>query len=278
MFSTLKATDNKILQYRSNWVVDPTTGEYTATVKSPTNIASDPALASYGVQQAEQLATHLLSVDPSVDLVYSSPFYRCLQTLLPTTNGLVERQKQSGKGQVKVNVEPGLGEFYGLARFDHPSPASMQVLHTHFEHLASEPEPILVPSTKGESTPQLHDRLAYTLHHLIARADADPSGPRSLLICTHAAAMISIGRALTGKMPEDERDDDFNCFTCSFSRFERRQGGEAEALDGQQDWKTSDADHIPNIGWRGGKGVQGGWDCIVNGDCSFLAGGPERGW
>lgn len=32
------------------------------------------------------------------------------------------------------------------------------------------------------------------------------------------------------------------------------------------------------IDWIGGKGIQGGWDCIKNGDCSFLKGGAERGW
>ena len=59
--------------YRSNWVVDPQTGTYSTTVKSPTGIASDPALASYGVQQAVQLGEHLLQVQPPVDLIYSSP-------------------------------------------------------------------------------------------------------------------------------------------------------------------------------------------------------------
>lgn len=154
----------------------------------------------------------------------------------------------------------------------------MQVLHTHFQHLASEPEPIIVPSTKGESNPQLHDRLAYTLHHLIARADADPSGPKSLLICTHAAAMICIGRALTGYMPDDEKTADFNCFTCAFSRFDRRKRVATGPGDVPQTWNCNDSDHVPDIGWRDGKGVQGGWDCVVNGDCSFLTNGPERGW
>jgi hypothetical protein len=29
--------------------------------------------------------------------------------------------------------------------------------------------------------------------------------------------------------------------------------------------------------WKG-QGVGGGWDCISNGDCTFLGGGAERGW
>ncbi|KAK3082584.1 C6 zinc cluster transcription factor-like protein, partial [Teratosphaeriaceae sp. CCFEE 6253] len=108
----------------------------------------------YGTQQAKQLATHLLQVDPPVDLIYSSPFYRCLQTLAPFTDAIVA---QKGDGKVKVITEPGVGEFYGKARFDHPSPASLEVLHTHFPHLQAERETIIVPSTKGETIPQLHD-------------------------------------------------------------------------------------------------------------------------
>jgi hypothetical protein len=29
--------------------------------------------------------------------------------------------------------------------------------------------------------------------------------------------------------------------------------------------------------WRG-RGVAGGWDCVLDSDCSFLSQGPERGW
>lgn len=225
--------------------------------------------------QSKQLGEHLLKLNPPVDLIYSSPFYRCIQTLLPFTNALAERK---GKDAIRVNVEPGVGEFYGLARFDHPSPASMTELNRHFEYLhLSEPK-IIVPSTKGESIPQLHDRLAYCLQHLIARADADPSGPKTLLICTHAAAMIALGRVLTGRMPEDESEDDFNCFTCSFSKYVRRTNTPSDISAVNSSWKSETPDKIPNVGWQGGKGVGGGWNCEVNGDCSFLDGGEERGW
>lgn len=177
-----------------------------------------------------------------------------------------------------VNVEPGVGEFYGLARFDHPSPATIDVLNEHFPNLHAEKNPSIIPSKKGESIVQLHDRVAYALRHIIAKADADPSGPKTLLICSHAAAMIAIGRALTGNMPEDYSEDDFNCFTCSFSKFVRR--GVPEKSDSPGDdarWSPDDPDVVPDIQWRG-KGVSGGWDCVINGDCSYLAGGEERGW
>jgi transcription factor C subunit 7 len=275
-------------------VVDPATGEYNSTVRSPTGIPSDPALASYGVQQAEQLAQHLLATDPTIDAVYSSPFYRCIQTLAPFTAArTAQNAKDSKVLKAPVNLEAGLGEFYGLARFDHPSPATYNVLAQHFpDNLAPEQNPIIVPSTKGESIPQLHDRIAYCLDELIKRLDADPSGPRTLLICTHAASMIAIGRALTGNMPEDECAEDFKCFTCAFSKFVRKpitNGTTSTTSNGEtgisdpllataQKWDPSNPDIVPDINWRNGRGVQGGWTLEVNGDCSFLENGEERGW
>lgn len=195
-----------------------------------------------------------------------------------------------------MNLEAGLGEFYGLARFDHPSPATYNVLSQHFpKDLAPEANPIIVPSTKGESIPQLHDRVAYCLNELIKRLDADPSGPRTLLICTHAASMIAIGRALTGNMPEDEGAEDFKCFTCAFSKFSRKspptaptdesqttstsQGSDLDPLLAtSRKWDPSNPDDVPDVNWRNGRGVQGGWTLEVNGDCSFLENGEERGW
>ena len=212
-----------------------------------------------------------------MDLIYSSPFYRCLQTLSPFIN---TRASQNSKDQVIVTIEPGLGEFYGLARFEHPSPASIEELNRHFDHLRAEEQAIVVPSSNGESIPQLHDRVAYCLHELIKRADADPSGPKTLLICTHAAVMITLGRALTGRMPEDENEEDFKCFTCCFSKFARRQkpSGGLTSYDSRASSTIHGSDGAPRFNWRGGKGVGGGWNCEVNGDCSFLDGGEERGW
>lgn len=270
--------------------MDPTTGEYNSTVRSPTGIASDPALASYGVKQAEELAQHLLATDPTIDAVYSSPFYRCIQTLSPyTTARTALSSNDPNIRKTPVNLEAGLGEFYGLARFDHPSPAAYNVLAQHFpKDLAPEQNPIIVPSTKGESIPQLHDRIAYCLNELIKRLDADPSGPRTLLICTHAASMIAIGRALTGVMPEDEGEEDFKCFTCSFSKFVRKpapttngshsNGTTDPLIATAHQWDPTNPDLVPDINWRNGRGVQGGWTCEINGDCSFLENGEERGW
>lgn len=173
-------------------------------------------------------------------------------------------------------------EFYGLARFDHPSPAPLTTLLTHFAGLHSSYAARIVPSPNGESIAALHDRIAYTMHRIVEALDADPSGPKALLICTHAASMICIGRVLTGRMPEDPNEEDFRCGTCALSKFVRRSRGEASAeLEGEvrvDMWDKGAPEKIPKVQWRDGKGVMGGWDCVVNGDCSFLSGGEERTW
>lgn len=82
-------------------------------------------------------------------------------------------------------------------------------------------------------------------------------------------------------MPADTSEQDFKPFTCSLSRFVRRQlpgdiRGE-ETNPQIPEWQGPETP-IPEVDWRGGKGVGGGWDCDLNGYCGFLSGGEERGW
>jgi transcription factor C subunit 7 len=171
-----------------------------------------------------------------------------------------------------------LSDFFGLAAFSHPSPAPLKELNQHFPSIL-DPEytPVLVPHVKGESIDSLHDRIAYTLNRIIGACDKDLSGPKTLLICTHAASMICMGRILTGKMPDDPCQEDFQCFTCALSVFKRRGPGTNNS-ERTQRWDSSKPNEIPIVEWRGGQGLLGGWDCTANGDCTFLSGGAERGW
>lgn len=75
------------MQFRSNWVTD-NQGNYSAIITSPTGIPSDPPLASHGEDQARELAAHLVALDPKIERIYSSPFYRCLQSITPISEML----------------------------------------------------------------------------------------------------------------------------------------------------------------------------------------------
>lgn len=176
-------------------------------------------------------------------------------------------------------------------------------MSTHFPTLIPETslpnyKPHVIPSRRGETISQLHNRVAVALQGIINDIDteidaleaslpADQRTSKSILICAHAAPLIAMGRALTGRMPDDSSEEDFNVFTAGLSTYKRRekvtlngQGGgpgpqgESALAEGTQFIRASG--DVP--AWRGGNGVGGGWDCVSNGDCSFLSTGAERGW
>lgn len=248
------------------------TGEYTTSIKSPTGIASDPALAGYGVVQAQELAEHLITLDPPIQRYYSSPFYRCIQTINPTVE--MAATLTSDPEAHKIRGENGFGEWYGTARFDHPSPAEPKLLNELFPRFDAEYKPTIRPSVNGESIGDLHDRAAYALHKVIELSDKE--GVEAIVICTHAASLIALGRALTGRMPEDIQEEDFRPFTCGLSKFVRKHCDEDERTD-VIEWAGPETS-IPRVDWRDGKGVGGGWELELSGNCSFLSGGEERGW
>ncbi|KAB5570652.1 histidine phosphatase superfamily [Coniochaeta sp. 2T2.1] len=288
--------------FRSNWAVDPSTGEYTASLTSPTGIAADPALTAHGVDQARQLAAHLQVVDPPIERVYSSPYYRCLQTIEPFVAAQeVGSPLQGGSEKCKIRGEPGVGEWYGSAPFEHPTSAAPEVLKTLFPALDLGYKPVNPrPTRMGESPAELHDRVASTMHGIISQCDTE--GVKAILICTHAAVVIALGRVLTGTMPDSVDEEDFRAFTCGLSVYKRRKGEAATASpqEGVPSWRvsgdqeatsargpggiahgppaepTSRTDKEPLV-WKG-RGVAGGWTCTANSDCSHLAGGEERGW
>ncbi|KAG9239238.1 histidine phosphatase superfamily [Amylocarpus encephaloides] len=257
--------------FRSNWVVDANTGEYSSNIPSPTNIASDPALAGKGVEQSHELAAHLQTLSPPIQRFYTSPFYRCIQTISPTIEALARTNADSET--LKIRGEHGVGEWYGMARFDHPSPAEPGLLIKLFPRYDVEYRPKIKPSVNGETIDELHDRTAYALHKIIEESDKE--GVEAILICTHAATLIALGRVLTGRMPQDIGEEDFRPFTCGLTTFVRQDG--KTPLGQVPEWNGPETT-IPSVTWRKGKGVGGGWELTKSGDCSFLTEGEERGW
>ncbi|OAL45296.1 phosphoglycerate mutase-like protein, partial [Pyrenochaeta sp. DS3sAY3a] len=217
--------------------------------RTPTGIPTDPPLTSKGVEQSKELAEYLCKIEPPIDRVYSSPFYRCLQTLKPTT----DRLRAEGRIKDKIRIDRGIGEFFGRANWEHPTPPTLEILNPHFDHLDAEYASVHIPAPKGEMIVELHERVRRALDHIVTTLDNDPEQPKTVLICSHAATIIAAGRVLTGQMPDDPDEDDFQCFTAGLSKFVRKSTDKA-------------------------KGVAGNWECELNSETSFLSGGAERGW
>ncbi|KJR86431.1 transcription factor C subunit 7 [Sporothrix schenckii 1099-18] len=336
--------------FRSNWVVNPKTGDYTAFVPSPTGIPADPALTSHGVDQSRELGAHLASSAMPVpaERIYSSPYYRCLQTIQPFVEIVAGKPTPTyyghghGQGPLPppprwaVRCDSGLVDWFGPAPFDQPQPAPLKELHDDFfpwidlGYESRGQGSGVVPLRNGESMAQLHARVAATLGHIVRQCDAE--GVRAIVVCSHAATIIAMGRVLTGQVPDDVETEDFGAFTCGLSVFRRRtlqsqseqqqqkqkqqrqQPQQQQQLPGQQHRQYPHPQHrnvsslqslqsrhplpppspstlrghvppwddqfhtLAGEAWIGGQGVGGGWDCVVNCDCSFLSEGEERGW
>lgn len=235
----------------------------------------------------------LLAADPPIERVYSSLYYRCLQTVEPFVRKAQEAASvpaaaegtTSGEPPLRIRGETGLGEWYGSADFEHPVPASLETLQPLFPGLL-DPDygPAVTPNRMGEGVHELHDRVAAALEALIAQCDRD--GVRSVLLCSHAAVIIALGRVLTGQMPDNIDVEDFKCFTCGLSVYRRRPGAginpTGRDTTARQAATARGVDHDCKgeraLDWRGGQGVSGGWDCELNSDCAHLSLGEERGW
>ena len=157
--------------------------------------------------------------------------------------------------------------------WDHPRPANSERLHTLLPRVDEHWSSATVPREKGESIEELHERIAHTMCELIRLEDTEDakhacSAERAILVCTHAASLIAIGRTLTGQDPMDPATEDFKTYTAGISKFVRRHFVRDEP----------EGEGVPRINWRAGKGVAGGWECAINSDCSHLSNGPERGW
>jgi transcription factor C subunit 7 len=63
--------------YREDWVTD--------TPHLPTHLKNDPPLSELGRKQAQELADYLKN--KSIDRIYSSPFYRVLESVYPLVQG-----------------------------------------------------------------------------------------------------------------------------------------------------------------------------------------------
>ena len=154
-----------------------------------------------------------------------------------------------------VYVENGLAEWYssvipgtGL----HPIPRPTESLAASFPALRIDvsdwPRPTWLPSRKGESLDQVHDRCQGFLRAFLPRAE-ELAGRRhkKILLVSHAGIVIALARELMG-----DRNLSFRAACCSLTTLVRRPEHAAHAVGV---WQS-----------RG----------LAEGD--FLKGGLERDW
>ncbi|KAH8102625.1 phosphoglycerate mutase-like protein [Cristinia sonorae] len=220
--------------YRLNWD--------TTSWKSVTGLPRDPPLAAFGVTQAEELAAHFASL-PKVErptAIFSSPYYRCVQTSKPVSKAL----------GVPIFVEHGLSEWYSPAAPRtglHPRPGSPTSLRKYFTEIDDSWQPIYYPSRKGEDVEQCHHRAGQCVKAIVEDLERRfPGKHQRILLVSHAATIIAVVRELVG-----DRDLPLRPGCCSLTKLERKAGV---------------------------VGVLGGWEPKLLVDGSHMAGGSTRDW
>ena len=144
-------------------------------------------------------------------------------------------------------------EWFGRAPFPSPKPAPLDVLRSMFPAARWISQRSAEPAANGETMVGLHNRCSQAISTIIDAANAertDPHQPEALLLCTHAAIVIALGRVLTGRLRQDQWvAGDFDAFTCGVSKFVQKPSERGVA-----------------------------WECEVNSGVEHLSGGGERNW
>ncbi|KIL70787.1 hypothetical protein M378DRAFT_67173 [Amanita muscaria Koide BX008] len=180
-----------------------------------TGLPRDPPLAAYGEKQAQELGAYFLSIPEKErpTAIFSSPYYRCLQTAKPIANAL----------GISVYVEHGIGEWYSPVAPNtglHPRPGSAISLQQYFPEIDPSWSSIYYPSRKGEEVDQVHERAETFLRALIPRVERVERHARIMLV-SHAATVITLARALVGK-----RDLPLRVGCCTVTELVRHKDGD----------------------------------------------------
>ncbi|CCK71987.1 uncharacterized protein KNAG_0I02020 [Huiozyma naganishii CBS 8797] len=227
--------------YRSNWLPE---GPYPPP---PTGIENDVPLAEHGLEQSEELSEHIAQLEVKPQVIFTSPFYRCLQTISPTKKKL----------QIPLYVDRGLGEWFKKDRDVVPTPASNGVIGKFFPGLlAGEWEDSVIPSKSGESETDIFARAHAFWPVFIGHVEREFPDVETVILVTHAATKAALGMNLL-KFPNareaiDEQGTMIRNGSCALDRFDCRARG--------QDF------------------YGGEWELVTNGDTSFLTNGEEMNW
>ncbi|AMD19700.1 HCL451Wp [Eremothecium sinecaudum] len=228
--------------YRSNWLPEP-------YPQPPTGVNSDFPLAEHGLEQAKELAHYILSIGTQPEVLFSSPFFRCLQTSEPIADVL----------ELPIYLERGIGEWYKPDREVIPEPASFEVLHNFFPgKLKDDWESTVIPSNSGETEEDIFERCKAFWPSFVSRVEERFPNVEHIMLVTHAATKIALGMNLLGfTNVRDSIDEDGTIIrsgACSLDKYELL-GDDPDIPFDRRLWKMT-----------------------MNGNTEFLSQGEEMCW
>lgn len=222
----------------------------------PTGVNSDVPLAEHGVKQAKELAHYIMSIENQPELIFSSPFFRCLQTSEPISDLL----------ELPIYLERGIGEWYKPDRDVIPEPASFDILNNFFPgKLNRNWTSSVIPSNKGETEQDIFERCRTFWPIFIKNVEETFPNVETILIVTHAATKIALGMNLLGfdncRDPIDDEGSIIRSGSCSLDKYELVHNDEDDDID---------AEELPF--------EERHWRITMNGNTEFLTKGEEMHW
>ncbi|KAL3228532.1 Transcription factor tau 55 kDa subunit [Nakaseomyces bracarensis] len=244
--------------YRANWILG-------AEVPAPpTGINGDVQLAKHGIKQAHELGRYMLALDEQPELIFSSPFFRCLETSEPIADFL----------EVPVYIERGFGEWYRPDRPVIPVPADNETLEKFFhDKIRLEWESCAIPSEKGETEEELFKRCQDVLDKFIRKIEEDFPNVETVMIITHGATKIALGLSLLGRPTTrctvgEGSKEYLRCGSCSLDKFQVQPELKEDANANDED--DDELVTTPPLERK--------WLCTMNGNTEFLSRGEEMNW
>jgi len=192
-------------------------------INNKTGIPKDDPLADYGEAQSLELARHIsgLPLEERPTAIFSSPYYRCLQTAKPISQGL----------GVPIYVEHGLSEWRStlLRTGLHPAHVPVSTVRTYFPEIDDLWVSVWYPSRNGENTEHLHNRMVGFTDVFLSEVEQRLPVEKHarILFVSHAAPIVALARSLVG-----DKDLPFRPGCCSLTEIVPKDGGWAVAVLG----------------------------------------------
>lgn len=226
--------------YRSDWLGYP--------VKPPTGFMCDPLLAPHGVDQAKCLGQFFKNeAEPKPQIVFASPFFRCVETGYPTSQAL----------HIPIFLEKGVGEWFKPHK-GVPKCPTYDSLKPFFSTLSDEWDwETVVPSLEGEDENDIYERCKHFWVEFIPKVERLYPEVELVLLVSHAATKIALGMALLGYNDTHE-----------LLKPEHRAGG----LETRIDASTCSLDSYVL------DSANKKWSVQYTGNTSFLPAGKEMKW
>jgi len=190
----------------------------------------DPPLAVEGLIQSQLLANYLKE-NAHIDYIFSSPFYRTLQTATKVANTL----------NLKIEVESGLSDWYGgspnYATFI-PKAAPFEKLVEFFPDIDKSYKPNVEITTIAEPKDEMYDRIGKTIQILLDTFSKNDQENQEYLFVCHAASAIMVARNLL-----KDKSAFIRCGVCSLLKLTQK--------DENSDWVLEEngfTDYLKPIG------------------------------